>query len=108
MDAELLVNRVLDDERLTEGLDEEEAQRLVNWLVQEAENIAAECKSQEEGWKRLDARCRQARAVSRLVELWCYQRDKDAAARLASKERLPWPLPNDPCEALSRLLDHIQ
>jgi hypothetical protein len=109
MQAEPFVSRVLDDEGLTEGLNDPEARILVEWLVGQAEDVAQEAGDEAAAWKRLEAVCRRARAIRRFVSLWYHSHDQGAAAQLAGAERFLWPLPpsdcEDPCEFLVRALE---
>ncbi len=93
MDAERFVSRILDDEGLTNGLNDPEARLLVEWLVEQVERIAASATDEEAAWNEVGALCRHARAIRRFVELWCYHDDHGAAAQLAGVEKFTWPLP---------------
>jgi hypothetical protein len=92
MPVSRLLGRILGDEALTRGLGDAEARVLVEWLVEQAEDL-------EEGTADADAEvhrlCRRARALSRFVWLWCARRDRGAATQLAAVERFGWPLPDD-------------
>lgn len=93
MQAEMFVSRVLDDEGLIDGLDEDEAGLLVEWLVQRTERIAASAKQEVDAWKQVEMLCKRGRAIARLVVLACQKNDQAGAAQLAERERLPWPPP---------------
>lgn len=93
MQAEMFVSRVLDDEGLVDGLGEDEAGLLVEWLVQRTERIAASARQEADAWKQVEALCKRARSITRLVTLACHDNDKIGAAQLAGRDRLPWPLP---------------
>lgn len=105
MQAEAFVSRVLDDEGLIDGLDEPEAQRLVAWLVKRVEDIAAKASKEADAWKRIEELCRRGRAIGQLVALHCYEHDAGAAAVLAKEQKLPWPLPAEPQQALQHILN---
>ncbi|MGE3808827.1 MAG: hypothetical protein AB7K24_29530 [Gemmataceae bacterium] len=107
VEAEMLVSRILEDEGLTSALEEPEAQRLIDWLVKQTERIAAAAQSEAEGEQRVNALCRRARAVGKLIEAACYQGERDEAARLAARQQLPWPVPAHAGPALDMLLDHL-
>lgn len=92
MNAELLVNRVLDDEGLAGDLEGSAAEALVGWAVKQAEQIAARVKTGKDGLKQVEAMCRQARAIARVSAALCHQKDEAAAAALAKKDGLPWPV----------------
>jgi len=61
MNPELFVSRILDDEGLTEDLDEEAAAKLVGWLVRQVERIAADADSEAAAWQAVEQLCRRAR-----------------------------------------------
>ncbi len=90
--AKPLLRHVLDD-ALTRGLGDPEARVLVEWLVDQAEGLAAEGRSEEELTDRVRGLCRRARAVGRFVALWCHLGQRGAAIQLAGAERFAWPLP---------------
>lgn len=105
MHAEPFVSRVLDDEGLSDGLNEAEAQRLVAWLVNRVEAIAGAAASEADAWKQVERLCQRARAIRRLVILACYDHDRAGAAQLAQKEGVPLPSVDDPEVFLEELLD---
>jgi hypothetical protein len=105
--ANPLISRVLGDDSLTRGLGDAEARVLVEWLVDQAEELSlnrAECDAEPE-MRRL---CRRGRAISRFVNLWCLQRLRGAAIQLAATERFSWQLPEDyrieACELMQDIL----
>jgi hypothetical protein len=108
MDSEQLVGRILDDESLTDGLEDPEARVLIEWLVAKAERLAAESKSDNQAKAELEKLCKQARVVRRFVILWCQQGNPGAATQLAAVEKLPGALPTrpdaDPCAVMQALL----
>ncbi len=108
MRAEAFVSRILDDEGLTDGLNDPEARLLVEWLVQQVETIAGVADSEPAAWKQVEALCKRARAIRRFVSLWYHAGDHGAALQLAGAERFHWPLPgahcDEPCEFLQRAL----
>jgi hypothetical protein len=67
MDAEMLVGRILEDEGLVEGLDEEAATVLVEWMVQQAEEIAARNDKQERAMAEVETLCKDVRDKVRRV-----------------------------------------
>jgi len=107
MDAERLVGRILDDESLTDGLQDPEARVLVEWLVEKAEQLAAE-DDEIRARSELEKLCRLARVVRRFVTLWCYEHNPGAASQLAAVEKLSGLLPTvadaDPCVVMQSLL----
>jgi hypothetical protein len=101
-----LLSHVLDDEALTRGLMDEEARVLVEWLVDQAEQLEAEGEADLAG-EEMARLCRRGRAISRFVRLWCHANARGAALQLACTERFTWPLPNapiDPCELMQSIL----
>lgn len=92
MNAEILVNRVLDDEGLAGDLGEKAAEALVGWTVKQAEKIAASAANEKAGQKQLEGVCRKARAIGRLVTTLCQKKDSTGAAAIAKQEGLPWPV----------------
>lgn len=99
MSMRSLLTPILDNERLTNGLDDAEARMLIEWLVERAERVrhAAEVRSL----------CCRARAIARFVGLWCHEHSAAAALQLAATERFAWPLPTtevDPCDLLNDIL----
>jgi hypothetical protein len=87
-----LLNHILDDDSLTRGLGDAEARVLVEWLVDQAEQLEATRADADAQVRRL---CRRARAIARFVLLWCGARSRGAAIQLAGVERFAWPLPDD-------------
>src|SRR5262245_14158623 len=102
-----LLNPILDDDLLTRGLGDAEARAMVEWLVERSEKLHsrlddAHC-SQE-----VQKLCLRARAISRFVNLWCYQQSHGAACQLAATERFTWPLPStdeDPYDVMNIILE---
>lgn len=82
---------ILDNHRLTHGLDDAEARMLIDWLAERAEST--------ESPAQVARLCRYARAVARFVGLWCHERLSCAAMQLAATERFTWPLPTEPMDA---------
>jgi hypothetical protein len=106
MVANPLLHRILSDERLTRGLGDAEARVLVEWLVEEAEELT--CVDKMEGAEAAVAwLCRRGRAVAHFVRLWCLEHARGAAGQLAAAERFAWPLPDadvDPCELMQTIV----
>jgi hypothetical protein len=104
--ANPLLHYILDDDTLTRRLGDAEARVLVEWLVEQAEELAADLPAPqaEAEVRRL---CRRARAIARFVTLWCSNRGRGAAGQLAVTERFTWPLPDaqvDPCELMQTIV----
>jgi len=91
--AQTLIERILDDESLTAGLEDPEARLLVEWLVEQAEKLARQAHSEEQTRHLLEELCRWARTIRRFLLLWCYESNQGAASQLVATERFPWPLP---------------
>lgn len=106
MVADPLLHPILSDERLTHGLGDAEARVLVEWLVEEAEDLM-ELANQEEALLAVNWLCRRGRALAHFVRLWCLERARGAAGQLAAAERFAWPLPEggvDPCELMQTIV----
>ena len=102
-----LLSPILDDELLTRGLGDAEARAMIEWLVERSE--ASHSRLAADVWQReIERLCRRARAMSRFVYLWCYQRLHGAACQLAATERFVWPLPTtdeDPYDVMNMILE---
>jgi hypothetical protein len=92
--ANPLLSQVLSDEALTRGLGDAEARVLVEWLVEQAEELSLN-RSEKEADHEMRRLRRRGRAISRFVNLWCLQRLRGAAVQLAATERFSWQLPDD-------------
>jgi hypothetical protein len=96
--ATLHVRGIVNDEALTRGLADPEARLLVEWLVEQAEVLAARLPCEDTLAEAIRRLCRRARAISRFVRLWCHDRARGAACQLAAAERFAWPLPTTPLD----------
>lgn len=67
MDADPLLDRVLDDEGLTADLDEAEATQLLRALTDQVRALAAGTADPDTGRRRTDQLCRAAREIARRV-----------------------------------------
>jgi hypothetical protein len=106
MVADPLLHLILSDDRLTFGLGDAEARVLVEWLVEQAEELM-ELVSPEEAARGVKWLCRRGRALAHFVRLWCIVRARGAAGQLAAVERFAWPLPEasvDPCELMQAIV----
>jgi hypothetical protein len=102
-----LLNPILNNEALTRGLGDAEARILVEWLVEQAEDAAADASSEGAAHETVVALCRRGRAIGRFVALWSQFRSRGAAGQLAAAEGFDWPLPApaaDPCEIMQTIL----
>ncbi|HLJ91782.1 MAG TPA: hypothetical protein VKU02_01185 [Gemmataceae bacterium] len=91
--TKLLLSHILDNELLTRGLGDAEARMLVEWLVDQAEQIAADAPCEQTAQERIQCLCRRGRAIGRFVGLWSQPRGRGAAGQLAVAEGFTWPLP---------------
>jgi hypothetical protein len=106
MVANPLLHHILSDERLTQGLGDAEARILVEWLVEQAEDLMKQT-GETEAAAEVKWLCRRGRALARFVRLWCLERSRGAAGQLAAAERFAWPLPKagaDPCELMQAIV----
>ncbi len=101
------LERILGDESLTRGLRDSEARMLIEWLVDQAEQLEMRAGgAQDLDWRILQL-CRHARALRQFVELWFRPQSRGAACQLFAVERWEWPLPDceaDPYEVLEAIL----
>jgi hypothetical protein len=98
---------ILENDALTRGLGDPEARILVEWLVEQADQIIDAGEPENEVERRVAVLCRRGRAISRFVGLWGQTRARGAASQLAAAERFTWPLPPphaDPCEVMQAIL----
>lgn len=91
------------DEALTRGLGDAEARMVVEWLIEQADALAAASPA-ELVPGRVAALCRRARAIVRFVRLWCHEDSRGAAGQLAAAERFEWPLPTSPVDPVELML----
>ena len=108
MVANPLLRHILSDERLTRDLGDAEARVLVEWLVEQAEELAHSA-NRAEADRAVTWLCRRGRALARFVRLWCQDHARGAAGQLAAAERFVWPLPNaevDPCELMEEIVSY--
>jgi hypothetical protein len=106
MVANPLLHNILCDEHLTRGLGDAEARVLVEWLVEQTEDLMKQANDNEAA-EEVNWLCRRGRAVARFVRLWCLERARGAAAQLAAAERFAWPLPAagaDPYELMQAII----
>jgi hypothetical protein len=106
MVANPLLQHILSDEGLTRGLGDAEARVLVEWLVDQAEDLMEQT-NEKEATTAVNWLCRRGRALSCFVRLWCLERSRGAAGQLAAAERFAWPLPHaaaDPCDLMQSIV----
>lgn len=104
-DAKRLVDRVLDDEGLTDGLGDDEARVLVDWLVLQVEAAAAS-QSEENASAACDDLRRRARVIRRIALDLCESGDIESAKARKPQwadrvDRLPT---SDPVAIIRQLL----
>lgn len=105
MATRLLLDPILQNDRLTAGLDDAEARVLIEWLVERVETFA----SDEVGVvEKIEKLCRRARAIARFVSLWCHEEMLGAALQLAATERFGWPLPTAKMDAWVLMQDILR
>jgi hypothetical protein len=95
MSWRIRLSPILDNHRITHGLDDAEARMLIEWLVEQAEKMPSKGKQQAD----VPGLCLRGRAIARFVALWCHQHLACAALQLAATERFAWPLPTEAMEA---------
>ncbi|HKI30836.1 MAG TPA: hypothetical protein VKA46_03010 [Gemmataceae bacterium] len=102
-----VLSLIVANEALTRGLADPEARMLIEWLVEQAERLAAAQPAEDVLAKEVTRLCRRARALARFVSLWCHEGGRRAACQLAAVERFAWELPTravDPCELMQEIL----
>ncbi len=107
MSVKSLFDCILHDEAWTQRLGDAEARLLVEWLVEQAEQLASEGSSLEVDLA-LRRLCRRGRVLACFVSLWCQDNARAGAVQLAACEGLSRALPSgevDPCELMLELLE---
>jgi hypothetical protein len=107
MTARDYIERILEDESLTDGLDEPEATLLVNTLVERAEVIGKGKLAETELESQIGNLRRLGRKLAQIVA--SFESDGPAAAsKLAQKNAIAWPVkpPKSARELLQVLLAH--
>jgi len=107
VDVKSLIDRVLDDEAITAGLEDPEARLLVEWLAEQTEYIARSATSPQQAKEWVERLCHYARALRQFLILWCYDRNPGSAAQLAATQKFAWPLPSAEEENALRILQQI-
>jgi hypothetical protein len=92
MQSTPLVRHILRDEAVTRGLGDVEAQMIVEWLAERAEQAAITARTEIDAWAQVRGHCRRARVIAAFVRLWSAG-NRGSALQLAGAERLHWPLP---------------
>src|SRR5438874_7634843 len=104
MDPGPLLDRVLDDEGLTAGLDEPEASLLVQALTSRVRAVAEATADAAGAARQTEELCRVARRISR-VAITVRDRGEAAARNIATEAGLRWPPgARTPAEVVRRLL----
>jgi hypothetical protein len=102
-----LLSPILANEALTRGLGDAEARILVEWLVDQAEQVTPTGPDDSAARREVEALCRRGRSIGRFVGLWSQPGLRGAAGQLAVAERFTWPFPSpeaDPCEVMQAIL----
>jgi hypothetical protein len=90
MDAGLLLDRILDDEGLTSGLDEAEAMALIKLLTTRVRQVAEAATDAALARRQTEDLCRRARQIGRVAV--ALRDEGEAAARsMAERHNLRWP-----------------
>ena len=90
MDAAPLLDRVLDDEGLTAGLDEPEAGLLIQALAARVRDVAGRADDPEQAGRQVNELCRRAREIAG-VAVARRDQGEPAAKELAARHGLRWP-----------------
>lgn len=106
MRAKPFLKYIFANDAMMRGLGDEESRVLVEWLVEQTEELARDEPSDDAVWLAVRRLCSRARSVSRFVDLWCHRGERGAANQLAVTERFEWPLPEGDIEACE-LMAHI-
>lgn len=104
LNAEPLIQRILDDEGLTGDLLESEAEKLNLWLIDHAKKLAMHHRTIVEASRDLDALCRRATSVGKVMAAW---RDKGDPATLAKAAGLQWQPAKSEAETFASLLKQL-
>lgn len=97
MDAEPLLERILDDESVRGDLDDEAAMLLLDWLAARVRKLADTTSSEAAARKEVDALARRGRAISRLVVTWCSKAERSKLDEIQRQAGVAWSLP-DPAQ----------
>lgn len=81
MEPQRFVERILDDEALTDGIADEEAKLLLRWAVDQVERQVAPLEDPQEASERTQAVRKRCRALADVVESLCYDEDEETAHR---------------------------
>jgi hypothetical protein len=90
MDPYPLLDRVLDDEGLTAGLDEPEASVLIRAVTDRVRLLATRTDDAEQARQLTESVCRQARQIAQVAVAFRDQ-GEPAARALAATHHLRWP-----------------
>jgi hypothetical protein len=90
MDPSLLLERVLDDEGLTAGLDEADASFIVRAVSDRVRALAGRANDDSVARRQTDALCRRARQITRVAVAF-RDNGEPAARELAAAHGLRWP-----------------
>jgi hypothetical protein len=90
MDPSPLLDRVLDDEGLTAGLDDPEASALVRAISDRVRGLATSAADEDAARRQTEVLCRRARQISQ-VAITLRDKGEPAARELAAAHGLRWP-----------------
>lgn len=103
-----LLHQIVSDERLTRNLGDAEVRVLVEWLVEQTEELIRTT-GEVEAASAVGRLCRRARAIACFIRLWSLDQARGAAGQLAATERFAWPMPDadaDPCELMQAIVSY--
>ena len=92
MVADPLLHHILSDEHLTRGLGDPEARVLVEWLVEQAEDLMKQTNS-EDAATAVTWLCRAVEALAHFVRLWCLEQARGAGDSSPPPNALPGRCP---------------
>ena len=90
MNATPLIERILEDEGITSGLEEREASMMIESLTDKVRKIAAGTNDATSARQRVDLLCRNARRIARIVE--SFREEGESSARMKAEQfAMRWP-----------------
>src|SRR5205823_3416456 len=101
--ARPLLDRILGDDAVTRGLRDSEAHVLIEWLVEQAEQLETRSGTAGDADQAVQRLCRRARSIARFLDLWFNRASRGAACQLWAVERYGWPTPEPGVDAYESL-----
>jgi hypothetical protein len=101
MDATPYLDRIADDEGLTDGLADDEAALLLRWLRKRIEKGLAPLKDAAAAEKAAESLFERTRAIARFIDARCYGGDEKAAEEKRKGLGLKEPLASLPTDAVA-------